>query len=122
MLGHILIVHNDQDVATRAENALKAAGYQVQVCQGVVPALSVLQTVQVDLLITRMRFPPGGSNGVALALMARRQHPDIKILFTASPEHQDKAAGLGTFLEAPVSIPDLLDAVNRLMRSPLPLV
>jgi hypothetical protein len=50
------------------------------------------------------------------AVMARRCNPKIKVLFIAPPEFKDDAAGLGTFLAMPASIPAILDAVDRLVR------
>jgi len=47
--------------------------------------------------------------------MARQQNPNIKILFVAPPEFKDDVADLGTFLLALVSIPDLLDTVDKLL-------
>jgi hypothetical protein len=47
--------------------------------------------------------------------MARRQNPDVKILLVAALEFKDDVADLGTFLIAPVSIPTLLDAVDKLL-------
>ena len=50
-------------------------------------ALDALENAQrVEVLITRVRFPPGKPNGIALALMARHKRPGIKVLFTARPE------------------------------------
>jgi hypothetical protein len=40
----------------------------------------------------------------------------MKILFVARAEYREYTAGVGEFLDAPVSIPDLLAAVEALMQ------
>jgi DNA-binding NtrC family response regulator len=113
MAGRILIVHNDDDFTTRAVAALEAEGNTVTTSSAVVDALDKLDAMPPpDVLITRMRFEPGRPNGLSLANMARHKHPQMKIIFTALRQFQRDVAGLGTFLAAPVSIPDLVAAVN----------
>jgi CheY-like chemotaxis protein len=116
MPAHIVIVHDDTDFLDMIEVALGGAGDQVRAYCSVIDALVGLdEPPPVDLLITRIHFPDAGKNGIALALMARQQNPKIKILFVAAPEFKDETANLGKFLTAPVSIPDLLDAIDQLL-------
>jgi DNA-binding NtrC family response regulator len=110
MAGQILIVHDDDYFTTRAVAALQAAG-NVATGSAVEDALDKLDPMP-DVLITRIRFGPGRSSGLALARMACQRHPGIKVIFTALRDFQDDVTGLGTFLAAPVSIPDLVAAVN----------
>ena len=119
MAGRILIVHNDDYFASRVGAALRAAGHTVTISSAVVDALEKLDAMPPpDVLITRMRFEPGSPNGVSLANMAHHKHPRIKIVFTALREVQHEAAGLGTFLAEPVSIPALVAAVNDVLVGP----
>jgi len=110
----ILIVHDDDHFIARAVAALQSAGNTVTTSSAVLEAIDQLDaTPPPDVLVTRIRFGPGRSNGLALARMARYKHPRIKIIFTALRDFEQEAAGLGTFLAAPVSIPDLVAAVNE---------
>jgi DNA-binding NtrC family response regulator len=112
----IMIVHDDLDYLYGAAAALLARGYAVRSYNTALAALIGLdEPQQVDLLITRVRFQPGASNGIALALSAGRHHRGVKILFVTAPKFQLEAEELGTFLAAPATIPDLLAAVDRLL-------
>jgi CheY-like chemotaxis protein len=116
MPAQIVIVHNDAEFRSSAEAGLLARGYALRSFSTALEALLGLdEPQQVDLLITRIRFPPGESNGVALARSARLKHRDIKILFVAAPEFREEAEEMGAFLAAPASIPDLLEAVQKLL-------
>jgi DNA-binding NtrC family response regulator len=119
MVGRILIVHNDDYFSARAVAALQAEGNTVTTSFEVIDALDKLEAMPPpDVLVTRMRFEPGRPNGLSLANMAHHRHPRIKVIFTALREHQIEAAGLGTFLAAPVAIPDLVAAVNNALVGP----
>ena len=71
--------------------------------------------VHIELLITRVRFPEGTPNGVALARMARVKRPGIKVLFTSFPEVEMHTDGLGEFLPRPFGQEELLAVVARLL-------
>jgi DNA-binding NtrC family response regulator len=112
--ANILFVHDDDHFIARAVAALQSAGNTVTTSSAVLEAIDQLDaTPPPDVLVTRIRFGPGRSNGLALARMARYKHPRIKIIFTALRDFEQEAAGLGTFLAAPVSIPDLVTAVHE---------
>jgi CheY-like chemotaxis protein len=116
MPAHIVIVHDDADFLDMIEAALGGAGDQVRTyCSALEALVGLDEPPPVDLLITRTHFPSVGDSGIALARMARRQNPDIKILLVSALEFKDDVADLGTFLMAPVSIPTLLDAVDKLL-------
>ncbi len=88
-----------------------------------VAALSVLEgRHNVELLITGVIFALGKQNGLTLALMAKHPRPpvpptrpEMKVLFIARAEYREYTVGVGEFLDAPVSIPDLVAAVDALM-------
>ena len=120
MPARIVMVHDEPEFLGPAVVALKAAGHDVAMFEDPMAALTVLEgRHNVELLITRIAFSPGKPNGVALALMAKHmrpsKRPEMKILFVARPEYREHAAGVGEFLDAPVSIPDLVAAVDALM-------
>jgi hypothetical protein len=81
-------------------------------------ALDALDAAQrIEVLVTRVQFPPGKPNGIALAGMARVKRPGIRVLFTAHPEFAEYAEGLGTFMAQPVPMPDIVNTVERLLTS-----
>jgi DNA-binding NtrC family response regulator len=130
MRACIIFVHNDPGFAEPAVAALQAAGYDVVGFQDSTSAICALERPKhVKLLITRVRFPSGMPNGVALACMARLKQPGIKVLFTSFPEVRQYTDGVGEILPRPLSSTDeLLETVgtmlyahpNRLLRKSLP--
>ena len=70
---------------------------------------------RIELLITRVRFPSGMPDGVALACMARLKRPGIKVLFTSFPEVRQHTDGIGEFLPRPLSTDELLETVARML-------
>lgn len=84
--GHgeaILVVDDDVAVRTTVAMQLKALGYAVHEADGASAALQIIDGAErVDLLLTDVVMP-GGMNGKELAVAARRQRPDLPILFTS---------------------------------------
>ena len=66
---------------------------------GVVRRLEAAQRIEV--LVTGIDFPPGRSNGIALARMVYTRRPNIRVLFAAFPKYAVEAEGLGVFLPTP---------------------
>jgi DNA-binding NtrC family response regulator len=119
MPAPIVLVHNEARFAHEAASALSLAGYQVAVFTDPVKALDALETAAtVEILITRVNFPPGKPNGIALALMTRYRRPNVRVIFAARPEMERHTKDIGELVPAPVRIPDLVQAVARLF--PLP--
>jgi DNA-binding NtrC family response regulator len=119
MPAHIVVVHDDLTLADEVSAALRAAGHQVAAFPDPLRAGNALKAEQnVDVLITRLSFPRGLSNGVSLAMMAINRRPTIKVLFVAREESRSHALGIGEFLAMPVAVPDIVTAVERLLASP----
>ena len=112
----IVLVHDDPGFANPALAALRAAGYDAVGFQDLMSAIDALEhPKRIELLITRVRFPPGTPNGVALACMARLKRPGIKVLFTSFPEVRQHTDGIGEFLPRPLSSDELLETVARML-------
>ena len=77
---------------------MAAAGYDVTAFTDTISALAALEAAQwLELLITRVIFPPGQPNGVALAIMARVKKPGVKVLFAALPETREYSRTCASF-------------------------
>jgi DNA-binding NtrC family response regulator len=116
-MARIVLVHDDPDFSDHARTALRAAGHEVAAYSGSMEALHALrQEEDVHLLVTRVRFPEGTPHHlIALARMAQSRRPGLEIIFTARPDMEEFTKGLGELIPHPVRIPDLVDAVNRLV-------
>jgi DNA-binding NtrC family response regulator len=118
MPARIVLVHDEQGYIDELATALRQAGHQVAAFTDPLAAWDALKAAQqVEVLVTRVRFRPGASNGIALARMARSNRPGIRILFTALPEYSAYAEGLGAFMPLPVSVPDVMETVERLLKA-----
>jgi DNA-binding NtrC family response regulator len=116
MPARIVVVQDDVVFLAAIEAALRAEGHDVAAFSNSLLAWDALASRnRVEVLITRIRFPAGQPHGVALSHQARMGHPGVRVLFTALPEFRCHTEGLGTFLPLPVSPPDVVLAVSRLL-------
>ena len=112
MPARIVVVHDDRDFLGSMITALQIAGYDVVGFADTMSALTALEHAsQLELLITRVEYEPGQPHGIALARMARSRRPQVKVLFVALMEHEDRTAGLGEFLEMPSEPQDVVKKV-----------
>jgi DNA-binding NtrC family response regulator len=118
MPARVVVVHDDPLFIEQVTTALRDRGLTVAVFEDPMKALDGLETAQlIELLITRVQFAPGKPNGISLALMARTKRPGMKVLLVALPEFARLAAGIGEFMPAPINVPDLVVAAERLLQA-----
>jgi DNA-binding NtrC family response regulator len=98
MSANIIFVHDDPEFIEEAAAALRLAGHKVVTFRE--PTLNAVETAPFEILITRVRFPIGQPNGVALARMARAEN----VVYTE---------GLGEAVAAPIDIPELVATVAK---------
>jgi DNA-binding response OmpR family regulator len=116
MPARIVLVHDDPDFREGVVMALEVAGYDVKAFAGSMEAIAALEVTQrIELLITRAAFPKGTPNGVSLARMARMKKPGIRVLFAARDENREHTEGLGEFLAVPVTGPEIVATVKRML-------
>lgn len=116
MPARVVLVHDDPEFVEQAAAAIENAGFSVATFTDQAAAVTALERMRlIDLLITRLRYGPGKPHGINLAQMARKRRPGLKVLFIALPEFAEQAAELGEFMPLPVAVPDLVDAVHRLL-------
>jgi DNA-binding NtrC family response regulator len=97
-------------------NALSRAVYNVASFADTSCALTAVESAErLDMLITRVTFPEGMPHGVSLALMARRKHPDLKVLFLARQEMVKHTVGVGDVLQTPVLATDVVAKVREML-------
>jgi CheY-like chemotaxis protein len=117
MPARIVVVHDEPGLAEEVASALNLAGHQVDVFIDPLAAWDALAAARLtDVLITRVQFPPGMSNGLALARMARSNRPGIQVIFAALPEFAIDCEGEGVFLPLPVPAPQVVKIVKRILQ------
>lgn len=118
MPAKIVVVHDDEDFTGSVVAALQAAGHDVAVFKDPLLAHDALEAAQrVEVLITRVEFPPGRSNGLSLARMTRVRRPGVKVLFVASDEYRSDVEGLGAFLPLSTSVQGVAALVEQMLET-----
>ena len=116
MPARIVIVHDVEEFTRNMVAALQSAGHDVAVFKDPMLAHDAIEAAQrIEVLITRVAFPPGRSNGVSLARMTRSKRPGVKVLFVALEEYENLAEGLGAFLPLSTSVESVVAAVERML-------
>jgi DNA-binding NtrC family response regulator len=117
MPARIVVVHDEPEFIDQAVKALTRAGWEAVGFSDSMAAVHALDHAdKIDLLITRVQLGAHKPHGVSLALMAKSKRPKIKVLFTALPEYEDQVKLLGEFLPLPIDPPQLLEAVERILK------
>jgi DNA-binding NtrC family response regulator len=116
MPARIVVAHDDAEFVQNTVTALRDAGYDVAAFADSMSALAALEVAyRVEVLITRVLFPQGQPNGVALGLMARAKRPGIKVLFVALPDMLEHTEGVGEFLPAGVTASEIMKTVRKML-------
>ena len=116
MPAQVVIVLPDSAELEDLAGAIRVNGHSVQTFADPLPALEALeQARRIELLITSVKFPPGKSNGQALALMTRMRRPRIKVIFICPADEQEHIADLGYCLPPPVDVQAVAALVEDLL-------
>jgi CheY-like chemotaxis protein len=116
MMARILIAEDEEALREMCGRALSSAGHEVKTACDGGEALDVLQrdAGRFDLLLTDIRMPL--MDGIALALAAARDFPDLTImLMTGYADQRERAHGLDALIhdviQKPFSLATLRSAV-----------
>lgn len=114
-MSRVLLVEDDQNVRVLLEHVLIDAGYEVDSTTTVAEATSLLDSVTYDLLLADGRLPDG--TGMDLAALA--QASGVKALIITGYAFQLASQELGRyeFLMKPVRPTELIEAIDRVLRS-----
>lgn len=111
----IMIVDDDPPLLEALERAFREAGEDVVAHGSFEEARRALQSTSFDALITDVRL--GAFNGLQLAVMARDQGPEIKLIVFSGfddPVLKAEAERVGAvYLVKPVTSSVLLNLINR---------
>jgi DNA-binding response OmpR family regulator len=118
---HILLVEDNLRLQELIEQALRDAGYRVDLATTVAELLAAAASVQYDLLIVDLMLPDGDGLDAIRALRARRSSVPILIM-TARGSIDDRVRGLDAgaddYLIKPIHQAELLAHVRALLRRP----
>ena len=121
-MPRILVAEDDEPVRTLVARALSEHGHEVVTAEDGGAALETLTREQgrFDLLLTDIKMPV--MDGIALALAAARDHPDVTILLmTGYADQRERAHGLDALIHdvitKPLSVAGIRAAVDEALAS-----
>jgi DNA-binding response OmpR family regulator len=117
----ILVAEDEKGVASFLRQGLREAGYAVDIAQDGGEALSLLETIEYDLIILDIMLPR--VDGITLLRKARSLRVRVPILLlTAKSEVADRVNGLDAgaddYLTKPFAFQELLARIRALLRRP----
>jgi two-component system cell cycle response regulator CpdR len=112
-MARILIAEDEEALRSFVRRALSEAGHMVTVAADGAEALEALVREHggFDLLLADIRMPV--MDGIALALAAARDYPDVAILLmTGYAEQRERAHGLETLIQGVIAKPFTLAEIR----------
>ena len=122
-MAKILIAEDSQSVREFVGRALANDGHSVTAVEDGLQALEALAQDSYDLLIADIIMPE--LDGIALALMASKDYPDVPILLmTGYAAERERAHNLDALIEdvivKPFTLKDICDAARRVLSQETP--
>jgi DNA-binding response OmpR family regulator len=112
---HALVVDDEPAVTSLVGTWLGEAGYHVTAATNYKSAVIEMKSQHLDAIVVDVRL--GEFNGLQLALNARRQNPDVRIVVISGwddPVLKRQAEDCGAaYLSKPFTAPELLAAVQH---------
>jgi CheY-like chemotaxis protein len=119
-MARILIAEDDDAIRSLIVRALGEDGHELTAAHDGAAALDALQKQDTpfDLLLTDVKMPV--MDGVALALAAGRDHPDLSImLMTGYADQRERAHDLDALVHDVISKPFSVDQIKGAVREAL---
>ena len=121
-MARILIAEDEEGLRSLVARALSMDGHAVMTANDGAEALDVLAREQgaFELLLTDIRMPV--MDGIALALAAARDHPNVSILLmTGFADQRERAIGLDALIHdvitKPFSLTTIRTAVSEALKA-----
>ena len=109
-MGKILIAEDEASVQAFVERALRHCGHETVTAGDGLAALVALKEQSFDLLLTDIVMP--GLDGIALALKASKDHPEMKILLmTGYASERQRAHNLEALIHRVIAKPFTLEEI-----------
>ena len=114
-LTHILIVDDEEDLASTLAERLELRGFQVTAVTSGAEALDVVSANRFSVLILDVKMP--GIGGLELMTRIKQEQPDLPvILFTGHSSLADAQKGIDegafAYLQKPIKIDKLVETVK----------
>ena len=119
-MARILVAEDDDTIRNLVVRALSEDGHELTAAANGAAALDALnqQNGGFDLLLTDVKMPV--MDGIALALAAGRDHPDVAImLMTGFADQRERAHGLDALVHDVIAKPFTVDQIKGAVREAL---
>jgi|BarGraIncu00222A_1022003.scaffolds.fasta_scaffold28627_2 CheY-like chemotaxis protein len=119
-MARILVAEDDDTIRDLVVRALTEDGHELTAAANGAAALDALnqQNGGFDLLLTDVKMPI--MDGIALALAAGRDHPDVAImLMTGFADQRERAHGLDALVHDVIAKPFTVDQIKGAVREAL---
>jgi CheY-like chemotaxis protein len=119
-MAKVLLAEDDDALRDQVVRALKEDGHELVAASDGAAALDELtrHDGQFDLLISDVKMPV--MDGIALALAAGRDHPDLAImLMTGYADQRERAHGLDALVHDVISKPFSVEQIKSAVREAL---
>jgi CheY-like chemotaxis protein len=118
-MARIMIAEDEESVRTLLMRALSQDGHTVECAPDGAAALDLLgKSEPFDLLLTDIQMPM--MDGIALALAAKRDHPDLTImLMTGYTDQRERAQGLKSLIHDIVQKPFTIAEIRAALKTAL---
>ena len=119
-MAKILVAEDDAAIRDLVVRSLNEDGHELTVTADGVAALEALNrhNGEFDLLLTDVKMPE--VDGIALALAAGRDHPDIAImLMTGFADQRERTHGLDALVHDVIAKPFSVDQIKGAVREAL---
>ncbi len=118
MQRSLLVVDDEKLVRWTLEHMMEPDNYRIVSAENGKEAISILEHVHIDLIITDLVMPE--VNGIDVAHRAKEIQPDVKvIMMTAHGSNLDKEkarkAGVSCFIEKPFQVHEVRAIVSRML-------
>ncbi|VAW63300.1 Nitrogen regulation protein NR(I), GlnG (=NtrC) [hydrothermal vent metagenome] len=113
---HIWVIDDDSSIRWVLEKAFKSAGFQVSSFETADAALSYLDDIQPDAIITDIRMP--GTDGLQFLQIVNKKYPKIPAIIMTAHSDLDSAVsayqgGAFEYLPKPFDIDEAIDLASR---------
>jgi DNA-binding NtrC family response regulator len=110
----ILIVDDELSICRVLKEFLNSKGFQTRVAPFAAPALEILDTTRIDLVITNIRMP--GMDGLEFTGLIKARYDSDVIIMTGYHSYTYEEAirtGASDLLHKPFKLEDLLNSINK---------
>lgn len=122
-MARILLAEDDDNLRPFLARSLENAGHEVLAFRDGEDAIPVLDTGEIDILVSDLVMP--GINGIELARLAKDKAPDLPVIFitgfsAVAVEALETVDGVNKILSKPFHLNSLVEAVNRALAEVAP--